>query len=317
MMKTATQPNETAASAPATDGELIERLKAAPFYQTYQNAFRAATGLPLILVSADKQHFNPCHASANQNPFCRALNQGTNPCSGCALAQECTLAGAHDRANTITCFAAMKETVVPLRLGNRTVGYLKTGQVFTSKPDSQTISKLKKALKAEGRPAKEIDDLLKLYKATPVLEKEQYAGMITVLSAFGLQLADLMNRIMLECRSVEPEPVRKAKEYILDNIDERLTLEAVADEVHVSTYYFCKIFKRATGMTFTEYVNRQRIEMAKRELLKPDRRITEIAYDIGYQSLSQFNRSFLKIVGESPSEFRKLMTSSGGTVLVA
>jgi AraC-like DNA-binding protein len=60
-------------------------------------------------------------------------------------------------------------------------------------------------------------------------------------------------------------------------------------------------------MTFTEFVNRQRIERAKRRLLDPAERITEIAYDIGYQSLSQFNRSFLRIVGESPTQFRKRM----------
>ena len=74
----------------------------------------------------------------------------------------------------------------------------------------------------------------------------------------------------------------------IGRIDERMTPEEVAAAVPVSTYYFCKIFKQSTGMTFTEYVNRQRIEMAKQELLKPDRRITEVAYDVGYQSLSQF-----------------------------
>jgi AraC-like DNA-binding protein len=126
-----------------------------------------------------------------------------------------------------------------------------------------------------------------------------------------------MNRILLEKRVAEPEPVRKAKDYILSRIEDRLTLEEVAAQVHVSTYYFCKIFKQSTGMTFTEYVNRQRIELAKRELLKPDRRITEVAYDVGYQSLSQFNRSFLKIAGQSPSQFRKQMSSSKSPALVA
>ena len=63
--------------------------------------------------------------------------------------------------------------------------------------------------------------------------------------------------------------------------------------------------ERATGMTLTEYVNRRRIEWAKRKLLNPQARVTEVAYDVGYQSLSQFNRSFLKYVGESPSRFRE------------
>ncbi len=126
-----------------------------------------------------------------------------------------------------------------------------------------------------------------------------------------------MNRILLEDRPVEPEAVRKAKAFIIDRLEERISLDTVAQQVNVSTYYFCKIFKQSTGMTFTEYVNRLRIEAAKCELLKPDRRITEVAYDVGYQSLSQFNRSFLKIVGESPTEFRKNMASVNSKVLVA
>ena len=317
MMKNPAPTNNQATPALTTDGDLVERLKASPFYQTYQNAFRCATGLPLVLVPADRQTFNPCHASPNQNPFCEAVNQGSSPCEECALAQKNTLSRALDRAGTTSCFAAMKETAVPLRLGNRTVGYLKTGQVLTHEPDAEMIANVKSVLEKAGHKNAKITRLLESYRTTPVVSKERYASTITLLSAFGLQLAELMNRIMLERSTAEPAAVRKAKEFILDNIDERVTLDDVAEAVHVSTYYFCKIFKRATGMTFTEYVNRQRIEMAKRELLKPERRVSEIAYDVGYQSLSQFNRSFLKIVGESPSEFRKLMRENTGNVLVA
>jgi AraC-like DNA-binding protein/ligand-binding sensor protein len=301
----------------STDSELVEKLKASPFYQTYQNAFRTATGLPLILIPAGRRIFNPCHASANQNPFCQSINTGERPCSECVLAQRCSLEGVVHHAHSIDCFAGMKETAIPLKLGQRVVGYLKTGQVFTKKPGKSTLATVAETLRADGRPDSEIKTLIALYKKTPLLGKEQYASMITLLSAFGLQLTNLMNRILLEARVVEPEPVRRAKRYIMDRLDERLTLETVAAEVHVSTYYFCKIFKQSTGMTFTEYVNRQRVEQAKRELLKPDRRITEVAYDVGYQSLSQFNRSFLKIVGESPSQFRKHMKSGRAPALVA
>jgi AraC-like DNA-binding protein/ligand-binding sensor protein len=318
-MKTAKSSTNDVVAIPPTDTELIEKLKAASFYQIYQNAFRSATGLPLVLVSADREGFNPCHASENQNPFCRAINTGENPCASCALAQKCTLKGAKKRSETIECFAGMKETAVPIWLGERIVGYLKTGQVFTHQPSRANLAALEEALLKGGRTDQQIRKLMKLYLQTPVMEEEKYASMITLLSAFGLQLAGLMNRVVLESRVVELEPVRRAKEYIRERIDDKISLEDVSAAVNVSTYYFCKIFKQSTGMTFTEYVNRQRIELAKREILKPDRRVTEVAYDVGYQSLSQFNRSFLKIVGESPTQFRKRMTSGSGgnAVLVA
>jgi AraC-like DNA-binding protein len=74
--------------------------------------------------------------------------------------------------------------------------------------------------------------------------------------------------------------------------------------MHVSTFYFCKLFKKATGLTFTEYLGRVRIEKAKALLLNPHLRISEIAYDVGFQSLTHFNRVFRQVTGRSPTAFR-------------
>ena len=78
----------------------------------------------------------------------------------------------------------------------------------------------------------------------------------------------------------------------------------VAKAVHTSSCYFCKLFRRATGLTFTEYVVRVRLESVKEMLLKPHVRVSEAAYAAGFQSLSQFNRTFRRIEGESPSGYR-------------
>jgi YesN/AraC family two-component response regulator len=73
----------------------------------------------------------------------------------------------------------------------------------------------------------------------------------------------------------------------------------------VSTFYFCKMFKRATGLTFTDYLGRVRVEKAKNLLLNPHLRVSEIAYTVGFQSLTHFNRVFRKLTGESPTDFRE------------
>ena len=139
------------------------------------------------------------------------------------------------------------------------------------------------------------------------LSGTRFDAAVTLVKTFALQLGELAGRILLEQQAAEPAAIGKAKQYIMENLDEPLKLDEVAAQVRVSPFYFCKLFKSTTGMTFTEFVNRQRIERAKRRLLDPAERITEIAYDLGYQSLSQFNRSFLRIVGESPTQFRKRM----------
>jgi len=78
----------------------------------------------------------------------------------------------------------------------------------------------------------------------------------------------------------------------------------VAKAVNTSTSYFCRIFKKYTGLNFTDYVSRIRIEKAKSLLLNPNLRISEIAYEVGFQSLTHFNRVFKRVVGQSPTVYR-------------
>ena len=120
----------------------------------------------------------------------------------------------------------------------------------------------------------------------------------------------IINRLILESQPQEPELISKAKKYITDRIDEKISLHEIAREVNVSSFYFCKLFKQSTGMTLTEFTNRHRIELAKNELKQSTKPITEIAYEVGFQSLSQFNRSFCKFAGESPREYRQHATFS-------
>ena len=72
-----------------------------------------------------------------------------------------------------------------------------------------------------------------------------------------------------------------------------------------STFYICKLFKRHTGLNFTGYVSRLRIEKARELLANPNLRISEIACDAGFQSLTHFNRVFRKLIGEAPTGYRE------------
>jgi YesN/AraC family two-component response regulator len=79
--------------------------------------------------------------------------------------------------------------------------------------------------------------------------------------------------------------------------------------MHVSTFYFCKVFKKGAGVTFTDYLGRVRVEKAKNLLLNRHLRISEIAYAVGFQSLTHFNRVFRKITGQAPTVFRDNLKS--------
>lgn len=290
--------------------QLIESLKASPFYQICQDSFRKATGLPLVIISASHPRFNPCHTSPNQNPFCRLINATHGSCEECKRVQRLILAHSDKQTYTHTCFVGLKETSVPLRLGKETIAHLKTGQVFTKPPTKRQAKELRKELVDHGYSKPEQEETIKAYQKTPVFDDDQYRSMITLLNIVSLQLTELLNRLILEDQPHEPDIVRKAKDFITNKIDQKISLAEIAREVGVSTYYFCKIFKQTTGMTYTEFSNRHRIEMAKSELKFSEKSITDIAYSVGFQSLSQFNRSFCKFTGESPREYRKHATSA-------
>lgn len=64
------------------------------------------------------------------------------------------------------------------------------------------------------------------------------------------------------------------------------------------------MFKKTTGVNFTNYLSRVRTERARNLLLNPNLRVSEIAYEVGFQSLTHFNRMFKRILGESPTVYR-------------
>jgi len=109
---------------------------------------------------------------------------------------------------------------------------------------------------------------------------------------------------VVQSENAEPPSIARAREFIHAHHAEDLSLAAVAQAAHMSTFYFCKQFKKATGVSFTDYLSRVRVEKAKEQLLNPNLRVSEVAYEVGFQSLTHFNRVFKKLNGESPTTYR-------------
>ena len=104
------------------------------------------------------------------------------------------------------------------------------------------------------------------------------------------------------------EKINIACTYIIDNCEQDLTLESVADYIGFSTCYFSRIFKKIMNYNFIEYLTLQRIKRAQLLLSDFDMSITEISYQAGFKSISTFNRVFRQHRGCSPSEYRKYYT---------
>lgn len=286
------------------DERIYRKLADSPFYQTYRKAYHNATGLSLVLVSADEEVTVAGQPDRYGSPFCKALNGGESVCRRCVLEHRGLAGTVNDKAETMTCYAGLRETMIPVRAGNKTVALLSTGQVFTTPASSRSFARVAEQLRKVGYSEEDLAELEKAWHETLDFGLERYEGTVTLAAAFALQLSDLLNRLLTEEVNSEPQIVVKAKRFVNAHLEERLSLDAVASHVGVSPFYFCKLFKQATEMTLTEYVNRRRVEWAKRRLLNPNARVTEVAFDVGFQSVSQFNRSFLKYAGVSPTRYR-------------
>ena len=107
----------------------------------------------------------------------------------------------------------------------------------------------------------------------------------------------------------EPTAVASAKQFVQSHAAETITLAQVVKHVNVSRFYFCKLFKKATGMTLTDYISRVRVEKAKTLLGDPSRRISEVVFASGFGSVPRFNTVFKRQVGMPPTEYRASLRS--------
>jgi transcriptional regulator GlxA family with amidase domain len=102
----------------------------------------------------------------------------------------------------------------------------------------------------------------------------------------------------------EDEPVKKAQEFIEKNFQERITVDQLASLLALGRRSLERRFKKATSNTVTEYIQRVKIEAAKKRLESGRRNINEVMYDVGYNDTKAFRGIFKKISGMSPIEYR-------------
>jgi AraC-like DNA-binding protein/ligand-binding sensor protein len=283
--------------------QLVEKLTRSAIYRDYARAFSMTTGLAVALRPVE--HWGlALHGTPNENPFCALMARSNRVCAACLEVQRKLTQKVGDRSRTVTCFAGLSDSAVPIRIGDQLIGFLQTGQVLLRQPSKFRFDRAARKLVDWGVHV-DLRKVREAYFHSRVLTKKQYSSMLRLLEIFGRHLSILSNQVAIESSAPEPAAVARAKHFIAQNQDSAICLASVAKAVNTSTFYFCKLFKRTTGLTFTDYLARVRIERAKKLLLDPNRRVSEVAYDVGFQSLPHFNRVFRRVAGESPTNYRR------------
>lgn len=285
-----------------TNGQLAEILARSETFQKFERAYTEATGMPMTLRTVESWQL-PFHGKRNENAFCALMAEKKHACAACLQLQEKLAQGAMNKPATRTCAYGLCETAVPVKLGPQTIGFLQTGQVMRRNPTEATFQRVVKQAAKRGVDIGN-QRTRQAYFATPVVSGRKLDAVSNLLAIFADHLAMKGNRLVVQMANAEPPTICKAKQFIGEHYAEAISLGQVSSFVNTSRFYFCKLFRKFTSVTFTEFVSRTRVEKAKNLLLNPNLRVSEIAFAVGFQSVTHFNRMFKKIVGQSPTNYR-------------
>ena len=287
----------------------FEDLKRLPVLSYYEAAFRKATGVSLTIVPPDEPRQCPVR-EGSENAFCSLLvctPAGSDACLETHVRAQRSVAETQ-APQRIHCFAGLTVVAVPVVVEGEHAATLVSGRVFRREPTEGDFMNVLK-LAGGGLDQTREEQMRKAYFETSVLSEERFEAIIYLLKIFAQYLADYAARCATAGTDAEPPAVTAAKQFVQSHVEEPLMLQQVLQHVHVSRFYFCKLFKKSTGMTLTEYVARVRVEKAKTLLVDPSLRITDVVYTAGFGSIPRFNSVFRRYAGMAPRQYRATLRS--------
>ncbi|MDG0792083.1 response regulator [Cohnella ginsengisoli] len=156
-------------------------------------------------------------------------------------------------------------------------------------------------------PQPELQPLVDRYKTQRASAGATLAGLqqqLRLLCASGAEL------VRSHARSEGEAVIYKSLEYVQTRLDRNVTVSECASRAHLSVSYYSSLFKRVTGLTFTQYVTGEKINRAK-QLILSGKPVQDVAAEVGYEERRYFSETFKRVTGMTPSEFRDSYVSGG------
>lgn len=140
-----------------------------------------------------------------------------------------------------------------------------------------------------------------------ISQSESMEGLILTIEQAMQEAINLLYQVK---SNIYRKEVFRITEILQENVENKITLDRLAQEVNMNVNYLCRVFKQDTGRSIVQYMNELKINKAIELLKLPDTRIKEVASQVGIDDPFYFNRVFKKIVGLSPSDFRKKLLAT-------
>ncbi|MGC2628292.1 MAG: PocR ligand-binding domain-containing protein, partial [Candidatus Udaeobacter sp.] len=233
-------------AARSSDQEVMRHLSRSQIFKDYERAFSEAMGLPLNIRGRDS--WSPSrHGKTDHDSFAAILARFNKARAACLKAQTDASREPDSATRTVTWFAGLSESAVPLYVGDHILGFLETGEVMLKNPTKKHFATITRQLRAWGYKA-DWKQLERAYFRSSVLSPKRYRAMLRLLNIFAQHLSILSNQLVVRREKDEPTNMARARQFIEDHQAEPLSLGRIAQVANISRHYFCKMFKKATGM---------------------------------------------------------------------
>jgi AraC-like DNA-binding protein len=244
-----------------------------------------------------------------QLELCRLLRRFAPGRSACEeFTQAVSKCGARGtRLCKTECFDGVLEIAAKVFNGQEHVATLMAGPVCRAAPRAEAWPGI--ALRLGELDPGEEQRLRRAYERVPVLDGQRLHAACRLLEFLVRSLEEHLPVWMLANSQPVPLAVLRAKEYLGRHVMEPITLAEVARHAGLGVQRFCTVFKTATGLTFTHFLARLRVQRAKSLLPDISLRIADIAFECGFGSVPTFNRTFKGLVGVAPTEYRRVLSA--------
>src|SRR6266704_3032215 len=227
------------------DQEVMQHLSRSQIFKDYEGAFSEVMGLPLNIRGSDS--WSPSHhGKEDRDSFASILARFNKARAACLRAQTDASREPDSTARTVTWFAGLSESAVPVYAGDHILGFLETGEVMLKNPTKKHFATITRQLRAWGYKT-DWKQLERAYFRTCVLSPDRYRAMLRLLSIFAQHLSILSNQLVVRQEQDDSANMARARQFIEKHQAEPLSLGRVAQAANISGHYFCKMFKKATG----------------------------------------------------------------------
>lgn len=264
-------------------------------FERIAGPFAQATGLPL-------QFYCPGEYTVGEDPrmpaFCRVMQHGYKSGGRCRQVH----LGLQDpdgiETRTVSCFAGLTSTTVPVVRQGKLVGYLHTGHAWVDRKPG--CAHAGSGCQVPGRTGRGFP-CYGACREIPRLSSERYAGAVAVAELLAPQVAELH---ALPGNGDSYPAIDRAIRQVRADVVRHWRLPELARRAGMHPSYFSEKFRQRTGQTFTDFLAALRVERARQLLRFTGLPISEIAFASGFRSLSQFNRTYKRNTGHPPGAER-------------